>query len=556
MVYSNIFYIPEIKEVSGITTWIIEIAKKYREYDITIVYEKESSRSQINLLKEYVRVIKLNPNTQTKIKCKKLFITIYNKYLKYFEAEEVIGTVHTNFITTGLNPYGDKANKVVAVSEYVAKAYEEKSGVKPIVCYNPLTLEEHEKVLNLLYIGRINERKGKERIKILLKELEKNNIPHMLTIVSDNTIEDNKNIIYIKPRNDIRKLIPMYDYLVQLSDDDESYSYTINEALGLGVPIITTNLTILKELGIKNKEHGYIIDFDMQDIPIEDIYRKIPKPRYTPPQDKWGDILDKTKTSYVKEKMIKLRCIRAYKDIEYNKHINKNEIYDTYEERAEELVKKGFAEYEETTPDPNCKYTISVIIPTYNQETLIARTLDSIPTRNNVEIIVIDDNSTDKTYKAVMDYKRQHKGKDIKLLHNRENKGVGYTFNRGLENATKDYIVRIDSDDYFYPNQFNKIVDRELDGTDMIYYDLEDNNGRILEVNKSNRHLRCGAVKFIRREFIGETRCPEIRTAEDKFFNDELLLKNPTEKYTKRVAYHYNYPRKDSLTDLTKRGIL
>jgi hypothetical protein len=90
----------------------------------------------------------------------------------------------------------------------------------------------------------------------------------------------------------------------------------------------------------------------------------------------------------------------------------------------------------------------------------------------------------------------------------------------------------------------------------MIYYNLEDNNNRILEVNQGNRRGRCGAVKFIRREFIGDTRCPEIRTAEDKEFNNRLLDKYPTEKFTGRVVYHYNYPRENSLTDLTKRGLL
>ena len=104
------------------------------------------------------------------------------------------------------------------------------------------------------------------------------------------------------------------------------------------------------------------------------------------------------------KKLIQLRCIRAYKDIEYNEHISKGQLYDTYEERAKELVSKGFAEYENEPIDPNCKYSISVIIPVYNQEVLIKRTLDSIPTRNNIEIIVVDDKSTDNTYKALLDY--------------------------------------------------------------------------------------------------------------------------------------------------------
>lgn len=555
MFYSNIFYTHEIKEISGITTFLYEIAKKYHELDITIMYDKDSNINQINKLKKYVRVIKVNPNM--KYKCNKLFITYFVKQLHLFEANEIIGTIQTNFKTTGLQPYGSRVDKVVAVSQFVANTYEELCGVKPMVCYNVLTMKEQRRVLRLIYIGRLTDAKGKENIEILLKELEKKDIPYLLTIVSDGRLKDNPNVIYIPPRPNARNLIQGNDYLLQLTqNDDESYSYTINEALSMATPIIATDLSILKELGIKNKEHGYILNFDMTNIPIKDIYENIPKPTYTPPNDRWGEILDNTKAEYVKEQMIQLRCIRSYKDIEYNEHISKGQLYSTYKERAKDLVDKGFAEYEDEPIDPNCKYSVSVIIPVYNQEKLIIRTLDSIPARNNVEIIIIDDKSSDNTYKALLDYKKEHKDKNIILLHNMENKGVGYTFNRGLDKATGDYIVRIDSDDYFYTSQFNKMLDKELDGTDMIYYDLEDNTGRTLEVKLSNRKGRCGAVKFIRREFIEDTRCPEIRTAEDRAFNDELLEKQPTEKFTNRRVYHYNYPRENSLTDLTKRGLL
>lgn len=559
MEYANIFYIPLIKKVSGITTWMLEIAKKYNKIDITVVYsDTKSSIERINQLRQYVRVLKINPDTQpTKIKCKKLFITAKVKDTRCFEADEIIGTVQTYFPLAHLNPYKN-VDKVIAVSEHAAKGYEEISGIKPFVCYNPLTLDKDNKVLRLIYVGRINDKKGSERTKILLKAFDNYGGKYQLMVIGDNDMNiTNENIIYIPPKLDVRPYIKNSDYLVQLGDDDEGYSYTINEALDMGVPIIATNMSVLKELGIKDKEHGYLIDFDMSNIPVEDIFNNIPKPKYTPPEDNWLDYLDKTSAEYVKEHLVKLRALRQYKDVEFDRTIKKGELFETYESRAKHLVEElQYAEYEDIEPNPNCPYTISVIIPVWNQETLITRTLDSIPTRKNVEIIVIDDKSTDNTYKVLLDYKKDHKEKNIRLLHNMDNKGVGYTFNRGLSEATGDYIVRIDSDDYFYTGQFNHMVDEELDSTDMIYYNLEDNNNRILEVNRGNRASRCGAVKFIRREFIGDTRCPEIRTAEDKAFNDELLMKYPSEKFTNRIVYHYNYPRENSLTDLTKRGLL
>jgi glycosyltransferase involved in cell wall biosynthesis len=237
--------------------------------------------------------------------------------------------------------------------------------------------------------------------------------------------------------------------------------------------------------------------------------------------------------------------LKPYIDIELDEKLEKGWLREMPISRAEKLVKSGKVEYENI--EPKTKYSVSVIIPVYNQEDLIKRCIDSIP--SGVEVIVVDDCSTDKTREVVKQYK------NVKLICNEENKGVGYTYNRGLDEATGDYIVRIDSDDYFYTGQFNHMLE-ELDGNDMIYYNLEDNNGRILEVTPRNRHARCGAVKFIRRKFIGDTRCPEIRTAEDKAFNNQLLDKMPTEKFTGRIVYHYNYPRENSLTDLTKRGLI
>ena len=61
---------------------------------------------------------------------------------------------------------------------------------------------------------------------------------------------DSPNVILMKPRLDVRPYLADSDYVLQLSNDMETYCYTINEALGYGVPIISTPLSILKELPI------------------------------------------------------------------------------------------------------------------------------------------------------------------------------------------------------------------------------------------------------------------------------------------------------------------
>lgn len=190
---------------------------------------------------------------------------------------------------------------------------------------------------------------------------------------------------------------------------------------------------------------------------------------------------------------------------------------------------------------------LSIITPVYNQEELIIRCLDSIPPRDDIEIIVIDDASTDNTYNNVKEYMKTHK--NIVLLQNKTNKGVGYSVNKGLDNATGEYVDLIGSDDYFYTKEFEEIIKSELNGMDLIYYDLRINDGTIFKITQESKVVFCGSVKFMRRDFIGDTRCPEIRVGEDWFFYQDLLKKNPTEKFTDIVMKHYNFPRKNSLTN-------
>lgn len=193
---------------------------------------------------------------------------------------------------------------------------------------------------------------------------------------------------------------------------------------------------------------------------------------------------------------------------------------------------------------------LTVIIPVYNQEDLVIRALDSIPKRDDIEIIVIDDKSTDDTWVNLLKYAERNI--DIILLYNEENKGVGYTVNKGLDSATGDYVVLLGADDYFYTKEFEKAL-VELDGTDIVYFNLKSNDDYVWDLREETKRIYCGSTKFIRREFLGDTRNPEIRVEEDKIFYEELLKKKPTEKFTHKIVKHYNYPRKDSLTEMKQR---
>ena len=90
---------------------------------------------------------------------------------------------------------------------------------------------------------------------------------------------------------------------------------------------------------------------------------------------------------------------------------------------------------------------VSVIIPVYNVEKYLQRCVTSVTEQSysNLEIILVDDGSVDKSGAICDDFAK--KDKRIRVIH-KENEGLGLTRNVGIKVATGNYICFIDSDDY------------------------------------------------------------------------------------------------------------
>lgn len=192
---------------------------------------------------------------------------------------------------------------------------------------------------------------------------------------------------------------------------------------------------------------------------------------------------------------------------------------------------------------------LSIIIPAYNDKALIQRALDSLPLSKEYQYILIDDGSTDNTFEVMCNWRDKNTNKitDYIVLRWQENAGVAKTMNIGFNMAEGEYIVSLSSDDYFIKD-FRQ-VEKYLDGkNDLVYFDLQINNGAIWHLDKESKHRYVGAVKFIRREFLGGTRIPDLKWHEDVPFSEQLYDKNPKEVFTGVVLKHYNYPRVGSLT--------
>jgi len=101
---------------------------------------------------------------------------------------------------------------------------------------------------------------------------------------------------------------------------------------------------------------------------------------------------------------------------------------------------------------------VSILVPVYNVEKYLRECLDSIinQTLKDIEIICINDGSTDSSPQILEEYR--FKDKRIKVI-NKANSGYGASMNRGLEEATGEYIGIVESDDFVRPEMFEKLYD-------------------------------------------------------------------------------------------------
>lgn len=138
----------------------------------------------------------------------------------------------------------------------------------------------------------------------------------------------------------------------------------------------------------------------------------------------------------------------------------------------------------------------SIIIPNRNLTTLLQRLLESIPKREDIEIIVVDDNSDP----IIVDFNK-YPGIDdcrVKVIYTKEGKGAGYARNIGLKHAEGRWIIFADSDDCFISDNINRIMDLYVDSDyDLIYCNIECLD---IETNKIVDNANQQYIKYIESE--------------------------------------------------------
>ena len=208
---------------------------------------------------------------------------------------------------------------------------------------------------------------------------------------------------------------------------------------------------------------------------------------------------------------------------------------------------------------------LSVIIPVYNAQKCLTKCLNSIirQTYTNIEVLVIDDGSTDKSALICDEFAK--KDNRVKVIH-LENRGVSSARNMGIKMSQGKYVTFVDADDYIEPKMYEVLIN-----------DLESNNADIAMCNsfscrdkmkfKLNRKMKVYSGiemldffyddnyamivvlwnKVYKRECFRGVVFPEGITREDEFVMHSIIYNAKQVTYRKQGFYHYIL-NKESIT--------
>lgn len=209
------------------------------------------------------------------------------------------------------------------------------------------------------------------------------------------------------------------------------------------------------------------------------------------------------------------------------------------------------------------EFNFSVVIAAYNSDLWIKKTINSLIDQNiifekNIEIIIVNDGSTDNTSRICQEYKAKYP-KNIKYIENKENLGPAAARNIGLKRATGKYVNFLDSDDYVSLNTFNSILNffnkfgNEVDLVSIPIYFFGENKGghplnfkygkknKVVDLIDYPNYIQLSAAScFFKRESIRDLKFDtSLSVSEDVVFINQLLLKKPKIGYCKDGKYYY-----------------
>ncbi len=208
---------------------------------------------------------------------------------------------------------------------------------------------------------------------------------------------------------------------------------------------------------------------------------------------------------------------------------------------------------------------ISVIIPVYNVEKYVRKSINSIleQTYKNYEIILIDDGSTDSSGKICDEYANKYEC--IKVYH-QKNAGLSAAKNNGINKSKGNHICFLDSDDWYSNNTLeefvNLVINYNVDISIINIFHTTDEGKEYTSSNDIIIYNQAEALtqlfintyvlgssnnKLYKKELFNNIKFPLNRSWEDMYISFDILMKIPKIAYSKNACLYYRH-RKESIT--------
>lgn len=173
---------------------------------------------------------------------------------------------------------------------------------------------------------------------------------------------------------------------------------------------------------------------------------------------------------------------------------------------------------------------VSVIVPLYNMDTLISKCIKSLidQTYSNIQIVIIDDGSTDKSGKLADEYKDNDSR--ITVIHHPQNLGIANGIDTGIRNSIGDYILFLDSDNYIAPDMIEILLrimnDCDCDVVQCGAYCFTDESDSIIDRFTDTDEIFKSAIILEKEEIIKD------------FLNENNITNNLSAKLFKRKLFN------------------
>lgn len=202
---------------------------------------------------------------------------------------------------------------------------------------------------------------------------------------------------------------------------------------------------------------------------------------------------------------------------------------------------------------------VSVVITAYNVEKYIKKAIDSVlnQTYKNIEIVVVEDCSTDNTLKIIKDLQKSNTTFPINLIQHKENVGAGLSRRDGIKASTGDFIMLLDADDWLNEDYIEHLVNKQKEtdadivggGITYCYEDTDKFETKTFGTTVSEGFQKFmdyndGKIVFLNNKIVRSTMYDTVEYCDRRYVEDtpvimKLLYNANKVAYVNEAGYNY-----------------